>query len=122
MGWMVLFDSDFEAWLESQEEGLQNEIAAHITLLEEYGPLLPRPYADTVKGSKYGNMKELRIQYKKDPWRILFIFDPIRQAILLVGGNKRGNRNWYRKNILLAEQRYEQHLAELEKNDGGKNL
>lgn len=47
-------------------------------------------------------MKEIRIQYKGKPWRILFIFDPKRQAILLVGGNKTGNKRWYKENIPLA--------------------
>jgi hypothetical protein len=59
-------------------------------------------------------MKELRIHYQGEPWRILFAFDPLRQAILLVGGNKTGNNRWYKENIPIAERRYERYLETLE--------
>jgi hypothetical protein len=58
-------------------------------------------------------MKELRIQYQGEPWRILFAFDPQRQAILLVGGSKTGNKRWYEENLPIAERRYEQYLETL---------
>jgi hypothetical protein len=59
-------------------------------------------------------MKELCIQYQGEPWRILFAFDPLRQAILLVGGNKTGNKRWYEENLPIAERRYELYLETLE--------
>ena len=113
MEWEVLFDEEFAAWLESLDEGLEVEILAHVQLLREFGPNLGRPRVDTVKGSKYPNMKELRVQYQGDPWRILFAFDPERAAILLVGGNKRGDKRWYQKHIRLADQRFKRHLEGL---------
>ena len=78
------------------------------------GPLLGRPYVDTLKGSQYPNLKELRVQHRGEPWRIFFAFDPLRQAIVLVGGNKTGDKRWYEKNMPIAENRFAQHLAELE--------
>lgn len=114
MEWEVLFDEEFAVWLESLEEGLQNEILAHVALLHEFGPNLGRPGVDTVKGSAYPNMKELRVQHQGDPWRILFAFDPNRAAILLVGGNKGGDKRWYQKHIRLADQRFQRHLKELD--------
>jgi hypothetical protein len=54
------------------------------------------------------------IQHQGEPWRILFAFDPLRQAILLVGGNKSGNKRWYKESILLADRRYKQYLKTLE--------
>jgi hypothetical protein len=69
---------------------------------------------DTLKASAFKNLKELRIQYQGEPWRILFAFDPKRQAILLVGGNKTGNDRWYQKNIPIAEERYSRYLETLE--------
>jgi hypothetical protein len=110
MAWTVLLDEDFEVWLEEQEEHVQDEILAHAGLLRERGPLIGRPWVDAVKGSRYPNMKELRIQYKGDPWRVLFAFDPKRRAILLVGGNKRGDRRWYEKNVPLADKRFQRYL------------
>lgn len=59
-------------------------------------------------------MMELRIQFHGDPWRILFAFDPKRRAILLVGGNKRGDKRWYKKNLAIADERFQRHLKRLE--------
>jgi hypothetical protein len=114
MEWDVLFGEEFAEWLETLDEELQDEILAHVEFLRRFGPNLGRPRVDTVKGSKYPNMKELRIQYQGDPWRILFAFDPHRAAILLVGGNKRGDKRWYQRNIRLADRRFERHLENLE--------
>ncbi len=114
MEWEVLFEQEFAAWFETLEEGLQDEIFALIELLRRFGPNLGRPRVDTVKGSAFSNMKELRVQYLGDPWRILFAFDPRRNAILLVGGNKRGDKRWYKDQIRIADRRYRRHLEALE--------
>jgi hypothetical protein len=113
MEWEVLFDVEFNDWFEALEQGLQDEIWVHIELLQQLGPNLGRPRVDTVKSSAYPNMKELRIQYRGDPWRILFAFDPGRNAILLVGGNKRGNKKWYVEQIRIADRRFGRHLERL---------
>jgi hypothetical protein len=113
MKWNVIFDPDFKLWFYQQEQELQDEVFSVLTLLMEFGPALGRPRVDTLEGSSIKNMKELRIQYKGEPWRILFAFDPKRQAILLVGGNKTGNKRWYKENIPVAEQRYQTYLEQL---------
>jgi hypothetical protein len=113
MEWNVVFDPDFRTWFYERDSGFQDEAFAAIKILGEFGPMLGRPKVDTLKGSSVSNMKELRIQYQGDPWRILFAFDPQRQAILLVGGNKSGNKRWYKENLPLAEQRYERYLETL---------
>lgn len=110
MEWTIAFDPNFRIWFYEQEPGLQDEMFAVIKILAESGPKLGRPRVDTLKGSSFKNMKELRIQYQGDPWRILFAFDPQRQAVLLVGGNKSGNNRWYKENLPIAEKRYEQYL------------
>ena len=110
MEWNIVFDPDFRIWFYQQEQGFQNETFAGLGILAEFGPQLGRPRVDTLEGSSFKNMKELRIQYKGEPWRILFAFDPKRQAILLVGGNKSGNKKWYHENIPIADQRYEKYL------------
>jgi hypothetical protein len=114
MEWNVIFDPDFRTWFYEQEVEFQNEALAIIEILAESGPTLGRPRVDTLKGSVFKNMKELRIQYQGEPWRILFAFDPQRQAILLVGGNKTGNKRWYEENLPIAERRYEQYLETIE--------
>jgi transcriptional regulator with XRE-family HTH domain len=67
---------------------LQDELLAHALLLSQVGPGLGRPTVDTLKGSKHANMKELRFGWQGEVWRVAFAFDPDRQAILLVGGDK----------------------------------
>lgn len=76
------------------------------TFLEAEGPSLGRPAVDRVKGSVRDNLKELR------PLRILFVFDPRWQAVLLVAGDKAGSwKQWYVENVPLAEQRYDRRLG-----------
>ena len=86
-----------------------------VELLAEQGPQLDRPYADRIKGSKHHNMKELRPRGAAKHCRILFMFDPSRQAILRVGGAKSGNWvKWYTTAIPRAEKLFADYITELE--------
>jgi hypothetical protein len=88
-------------------------------MLQQVGPQLNWPYADTLKGSDFPNMTELQITLPGGEWRVAFAFDPKRQAILLTGGSKSGvnQKKFYERLIRTADQRYVKHLAEL-KNKG----
>lgn len=78
------------------------------------GPALGRPLVDTPSGSRTTNLKELRP--KRNDIRILFVFDPCRTAILLLGGSKTDDwQGWYDRNIPVAEQLYGEYLAEMRK-------
>lgn len=114
MEWEIVYHDEFDSWLCEQLEDLQDEILKVIGLLALKGPQLSRPYADHIKGSSLKNLKELRIQWSGDPYRVLFAFDPQRNAILLLGGNKAGDKRWYDKNIPVAEKRFVEHLKSLE--------
>lgn len=84
-------------------------------LLADRGTELGRPYADRIHGSKYHNLKELRTRGPARNIRILFIFDPRRQAVLLLGGDKTGKwEAWYRRAIPEAERQYEKYLDDLD--------
>ncbi|ORE97777.1 hypothetical protein ATO4_07555 [Aurantimonas sp. 22II-16-19i] len=63
---------------------------AHLAVLQEFGPNLGRPKVDSLKNSKHANMKELRFRQRTAVWRIAFVFDPERRAVLLCGGDKGG--------------------------------
>ena len=76
---------------------------------------MPRPHADTVKGSRHANMKELRTQHAGRPLRTFFAFDPRRCAILLIGGDKSGDQRFYERMIPKADDLYDEHLAALRK-------
>lgn len=114
MGFAVSASEEFRAWFEAQDKALRRVVTAHVGLLEEYGPQLGRPYADTLEGSSLKNLKELRVQHQGNPYRILYAFDPKRQALLLVGGNKAGDKRWYKRMIPVAEAIFARHLETLE--------
>jgi hypothetical protein len=110
MEYFVRFTQGCKNWLYALTEEEKISVLSIIELLKEYGPQLPYPYSSKINSSKYSHLRELRIQHKGQPYRILYAFDPQRIAILLVGGNKIGDNRWYKKNILLAEKLYTQHL------------
>lgn len=115
MTWAVLFHDAFEAELQGLPTALQDELLAHALLLREFGPNLGRPTVDGLKASRHANMKELRFGWEGEVWRVAFAFDPKRQAILLVGGDKAGadQRRFYKRLINIADARFDEHLAEL---------
>lgn len=117
MRWDVIFHDDFDKELALLAEDLQDEVLAHAKLLAQFGPNLGRPAVDTLKGSGYANMKELRFDWNGEVRRVAFAFDPKRQAILLVGGDKGGadQRRFYKRLIAIADARYDDHLATLKK-------
>ena len=90
-------------------------------LLEERGPHLPFPYSSGVTGSRHSAMRELRVQHRRNPCRVLYIFDPRRVALLLLGGDKTGDDRWYEKNVPLADQIYDNYLAEMEEENNAKD-
>ncbi|ATF91997.1 Uncharacterized protein conserved in bacteria [Cedecea neteri] len=112
--WSIKMTDTFDAWIMASDDITKACVMAAVVLLKERGPLLGRPYADTVKGSQYANMKELRIQRKGDPLRIFFAFDIRRCAILLCAGNKVGNeKRFYDVMVPLADNEFRAHLKQL---------
>jgi hypothetical protein len=112
MPWTVSFAEDFEPEFDELPQNVQDAILARALLLEREGPLLGRPHADTLTGSKHANMKELRCNAADGVWRVAFAFDPDRQAILLVSGDKSGGREkrFYKQLIARADERFDCHL------------
>src|SRR6266404_3133780 len=105
--WDVEFTDEFEAWWNQLDEEQQESVAVGVELLIELGPNLPRPRADTVKGSRHSNMKELRTQHRGRPLRTFFAFDPRRCAILLIGGDKTGDPRFYSLMITIADRLFD---------------
>jgi hypothetical protein len=62
-------------------------------------------------------MKELRPGSSgRSEIRILFAFDPVRQAVLLVAGDTSGQwRQWYKRAIPLADDRFDEQIERLRK-------
>jgi hypothetical protein len=115
--WSVEFDEAFAEDFARLAADVKIELAAYVELLRQFGPQLGRPYADTLKGSKHANMKELRFDAADGVWRVAFAFDPGRSAILLVAGDKSGGseKRFYRRLIETADRRFDRHLKTLAK-------
>jgi hypothetical protein len=115
MAWLVDFADEFKAEFFEFDDQVQDAILARVLLLENHGPSLGRPHADTLIGSKHSNMKELRCNAANGVWRIAFAFDPERKAILLVGGSKAGGsqKRFYKTLIETADSRFARHLSKL---------
>lgn len=111
--WEVEYTDEFGAWWDGLTEVEQEDVRASVNLLRRFGPTPGRPHVDSVASSKHGNMKELRIQHRGRPYRVLFAFDPRRTAILLIGGNKTGRGRWYKEFVPVADRLYDEHLETL---------
>ena len=112
MPWEVEYTDEFGEWFDGIGEEAQEDVALAVEKLEERGPALPRPLADTVEGSRHSNMKELRPLGTNI--RVLFAFDPRRMAILLIGGDKTDRwRKFYEEMVPVADDLYDEHLDQL---------
>lgn len=112
---------EFVSWVRNLDEDAKEAILKRLIILKEIGHSLGRPYVDTVSESKHKNMKELRIQNKSRLFRIFFAFDPEQNIILLIGGDKVGDKRFYNKMIPLADKLYDKHLRKLRSNNENKN-
>lgn len=110
--WEVVATEEFEGWFGAQAAATQDRVRYVVRLLMQLGPQLPRPYADTLKGSRFANMKELRVNARGAAVRIAFAFDPLRKAVLLVAGDKRGTdeKRFYRSLIARADASFSAYL------------
>ncbi|NJL10313.1 MAG: type II toxin-antitoxin system RelE/ParE family toxin [Calothrix sp. SM1_7_51] len=113
MAWQIEYTDEFEEWWLELDQATQDKIAFVVGLLEQNGVNLESQYSSGINGSRYRHMRELKVQCKGEPYRILYAFDPRRVAVLLLGGNKGGNDLWYEENILKADKLYEKLLEEL---------
>jgi hypothetical protein len=110
----VLYTAEFETWWNGLSEEEQVSVNAVVGLLEIVGVALGSPHSSKVFMSRHSHMRELRIQHEGHPYRVLYAFDPNRDALLLIGGDKTGNSRWYEVFVPVADRLYERHLKELE--------
>ena len=113
MAWEVEVSDEFRQWYLGLSIEERSSVASCVELLELHGPELGRPYVDTLRGSAFPNMKELRVQHLGRPLRILFAFDPRRNAYLILGGDKTGDKNWYIDEIHRPDAICAQYLKEI---------
>ncbi|HSB60885.1 MAG TPA: type II toxin-antitoxin system RelE/ParE family toxin [Vicinamibacteria bacterium] len=114
----VVYTDEFEAWWDGLSEGEQEDVGAVVDALAERGVRLRFPLTSAIKGSKVA-LRELRIQSGGHPLRVFYVFDPKRQAVLLIGGDKAGRDRFYEEIIPRAEAIFEAYLRE-GKEEGAK--
>ena len=115
MNWEVEYTDEFDQWWSGLTEEEQVSLAASVQLLEERGPNLGYPHSSGINGSKHSHMRELRTQHQGKPYQTLNAFDPLRSAILLIGGDKTGDNRWHDVNAPIGDRLYDEHLEELRK-------
>jgi hypothetical protein len=115
MTWEIEYTDDFGIWWEGLDESEQVSVDVSVGLLEEKGPDLGYPHSSNIQDSQLAHLRELRIQHRGQPYRVLYAFDPRRVAILLLGGKKTGDDRWYKVHIPKAEKLYAELLEELKK-------
>ncbi|MEO1245862.1 MAG: type II toxin-antitoxin system RelE/ParE family toxin [Pseudomonadota bacterium] len=117
MTWAVEFADEFEVEFDTFTAPVKVELLARARFLARFGPTLGRPYVDTLYGSQYRNLKELRFNAGVEVWRVAFAFDPERKAILLCGGNKDGKdqKRFYQDLLRVADRRFKLYLESLGK-------
>ncbi|WP_367103203.1 type II toxin-antitoxin system RelE/ParE family toxin [uncultured Psychrobacter sp.] len=113
--WQVEYTDEFESWWNGLSIEEQEDIAYSVNLLEQLGTSLPFPHSSGINDSKHGHMRELRTQHQGRPYRTLYAFDPRRYAILLIAGDKTGDKRWYDTHIPMADRLYDEHLETLKK-------
>ena len=111
----ILFTDEFGEWWDRLNTDEQESIRTVVIILRTHGVTLGYPYSSKIATSRYSHMRELRIQHEGRPYRVLYAFDPQRNAVLLVGGDKTGVNRWYEIFVPLADRIYEQYLSEIEK-------
>jgi hypothetical protein len=114
VAWEVEVTEEFRAWWNGLDEAEQMSVGTAVGLLVEEGPNLSFPHSSKITTSRHSAMRELRVQHQGCPYRVLYIFDSRRTAILLLGGDKTGDDRWYEKNVPHADRIYEQYLKELQ--------
>ncbi len=78
----------------------------------------PASIRSTVRATR---IQQLRFDLADGVWRVAFAFDPKRNAVLLIAGDKSGGgeKRFYRQLIAKADERFDKHLSQM-KNKGTK--
>ncbi|MGE3063383.1 MAG: type II toxin-antitoxin system RelE/ParE family toxin [bacterium] len=113
--WFIERTEELITWIKTLDDDAKEAILKNLKVLSRFGPQPGRPYVDSVYESRHKNMKELRVQNKKRVYRIFFAFNRERKAVLLIGGDKRGKKKFYKEMIPIADELFDKYLRKMEK-------
>jgi hypothetical protein len=111
--WDVEYSDEFGNWWLSLDGREQEAVGSMVDRLTEQGTALGYPHSSQIKGARHGHLRELRVQCAGRPLRVFYAFDPRRSAILLLGGDKRGDSRFYERMVAAADRLYDEHLEAL---------
>jgi hypothetical protein len=111
--WEIEGTDEFQAWYSSLDDEEAESVNVLVDLLAGEGVRLGFPHSSGITTSRHSHMRELRVQHRGSPYRILYAFDPRRTAILLLGGDKTGDDRWYEQNVPIADRLYDEYLDDL---------
>jgi hypothetical protein len=109
----IIFTNEFEGWWEGLSEDEQAAVTRGVERLEQSGVTLDYPHSTAITQSRFA-IRELRIQHKGRPYRVFYAFDPMRDAVLLIGGDKTGNDRFYDEMVPVADRIWEEYLREMD--------
>ena len=107
---VVVTTDEYEAWYSSLDAAEQAAVINVVTTLRVLGYELAAPHSAALEGTDLP-LRELRPKQGRSPLRIVYAFDPVRQAVLLIGGDKAGDRKFYRRIVVAAEQIWREYLS-----------
>jgi hypothetical protein len=107
----VVCTNEFGEWYENLELAEAEAVNRIVRRLEQKGVALSFPESSAIRGSRHA-LRELRVQSGEKPLRIFYVFDPQREAVLLIGGDKTGDRRFYERMVPFADDLFDQYLAE----------
>ena len=107
----VIYTDEFGAWFAGLDRADAEDAETVVDVLEQEGVALGHPYSSALKGSKVA-LRELRPNAGRSSLRVVYAFDPRRDAVLVIGGDKAGDPKFYKRVIKSAEQIWKQYLEE----------
>lgn len=113
MAWDIEGTDVFTDWFHGLDDSEKESVIASVDLLESRGTTLGFPHYSKIESSAFGQMRELRVQHKGHPLRVLYAFDPRRTGLLLLGGDKTGDERWYDRFVPIADKLFADHLKTL---------
>lgn len=107
----VIALDEFAVWYSDLDDAASDDVDAAVDLLAAVGVRLGFPRSSAIEGTSFA-LRELRIQSNGRPLRTFYAFDPRRQAVLILGGDKSGDDRFYPTIIARSERLWKEYLDE----------
>ncbi len=107
----VVVTDEFTGWYSTLDDAASDDVDVAVDLLGARGVTLGYPRSSEIKGASFA-LRELRVQSNGRPLRVFYAFDPARQAVLILGGDKTGDNRFYETMISKSERIWKDYLNE----------